>query len=247
MNFSGISRTSVVGMLARIPLRLIPPNTVLPVLQGELRGYKWIAGSSTHGCWLGSYEFKKQRLLSSLIPQASIVYDIGAHVGYYTLLFSKLVGDQGKVVAFEPLPENVKYLKSHIQLNRISNVTLFEVAVAKEPGTIFFRKVPDRSQGYIVQLPLGNDLQVSQVSIDRLVLSGEIAPPTHLKIDIEGAELLALKGAMDTLRNHRPMIFLATHGTEVHDACCKLLYGLGYELSPIVGETVATTDEILAK
>jgi len=129
INFSGITDNSVVGKVLRLPLKLIPGGTILPILQGNLKGKKWIVGSSNHGCWLGTYEFAKQRLFSETIREGSVVYDIGAHVGFYTLLASVLVGPKGKVVAFEPLPRNIYYLKKHLRLNQCKNVILVEAAV----------------------------------------------------------------------------------------------------------------------
>ena len=81
------------GRLLRFPLRLIPDRAVIPVLQGRMRGKRWIAGSSDHGCWLGSYEYAIRRVFEETITHGSIVYDVGAHVGYYTLLASELVGE----------------------------------------------------------------------------------------------------------------------------------------------------------
>ncbi len=57
MNLSGISDKSLFGKILRLPLRIIPAQTVMPIIQGKLKGKKWIVGASNHGCWLGSYEF----------------------------------------------------------------------------------------------------------------------------------------------------------------------------------------------
>lgn len=68
MNFSGISDQGLVGRILRAPLRLVPSRATVPILQGRLRGKKWIVGSSTHGCWLGSYEWEKQRGFAAAVP-----------------------------------------------------------------------------------------------------------------------------------------------------------------------------------
>src|ERR1700745_973314 len=100
-NLSGISNLTMIGKLLRAPLRLIPRSTVLPILQGPLRGKKWTAGSGSHGCWLGSYEYHKQRALQQELKVGNVVYDIGANVGFYTLLASVMIGDTGYVYSFE--------------------------------------------------------------------------------------------------------------------------------------------------
>lgn len=89
---------SPLGKLLRLPLKLIPDKTVLPVLQGKLKGKKWIKGSSINGCWLGTYEFDKQQLFQDYVKPGMVIYDVGANAGFYTLLSSVLTGNSGKVL-----------------------------------------------------------------------------------------------------------------------------------------------------
>ena len=114
MNFSKISNRTFYGKILRLPLKLIPKRMVVPIVRGPLRGKRWIVGASTHGCWLGSYEYQKQSIFKKTVKSGYVVYDIGAHVGFYTLLSSVLVGTQGKVIAFEPVQRNLEYLKKHV-------------------------------------------------------------------------------------------------------------------------------------
>src|ERR1700719_2260133 len=116
IDFSRISNASWPGRLIRLPLTVMPQSAIVPVLQGRLRGTRWLAGSSNHGCWLGSYELKKQREIEQAVKPGMVCYDIGAHVGFYTLLFAKLVGPSGRVFAFEPLPKNCAVIKRHLLL-----------------------------------------------------------------------------------------------------------------------------------
>lgn len=93
---------------------------VVPVLQGSLRGRKWIVGSSNHGCWLGSYEWKKQRLFTRTVSSGDVVFDIGAHVGFYTLLASVLVGgmDLYTPLAFTSQPTLFEGAFAHKQVQK---------------------------------------------------------------------------------------------------------------------------------
>lgn len=84
INISKIDYRSSIGKLLRLPLKLIPNSTVLPILQGKLKGKKWIKGSSINGCWLGIYEFDKQILFQDYIKAGMVVYDVGANAGFYT-------------------------------------------------------------------------------------------------------------------------------------------------------------------
>ncbi|MCG8403929.1 MAG: FkbM family methyltransferase [Phycisphaerales bacterium] len=243
MNLSGISYKSLLGKALRLPLRLIPSKAVVRVLQGSLKGKKWIAGSSNHGCWIGSYEHDKRVLFEGTLKESSVVFDIGANVGFYTLLASTLVGKEGHVFAFEPFPANLTYLKEHLRLNNIENVTVFDAAVSDKSGTTFFEEGPSRSMGHISST---GTLQVQTVVIDELVAAGNLPTPDYIKMDIEGAEVHALSGAKSMLSESHPTIFLATHGSDIHDECCRLLRSLDYELQSIDGTNLESSREILA-
>jgi len=243
MNISGISDKSLAGKAVRLPLRFIPLDMVLPILQGKLRGLKWIAGSSNHGCWLGSYEHHKRKAFEKMVAKGSVVFDIGANAGFYTLLASVLVGSQGKVFAFEPVPRNLRYLKEHLRINGIKNVSVIEAAVADCAGVAHFDAGPNPATGH---LAADGCLTVSTVSLDEMVRRGELLPPDYMKIDVEGAEANVLLGAKSVLTALRPTIFLATHGKELHNTCCELLRSMGYCVEPISGPALDQTDEVLA-
>ena len=112
------------GVLIRLPFRMVPKSIVIPILTGNLKGTRWIVGASNHSCWLGIYEPEQRKLFSRLVKPSQICYDFGAHAGFYTLLASRLVGEKGRVLAFEPNTLNLAYLRRHLELNRISNVPL---------------------------------------------------------------------------------------------------------------------------
>jgi FkbM family methyltransferase len=243
MDFSGISDKSLAGKALRLPLRLIPPDTVLPILQGKLRGFKWIAGSSNHGCWLGSYEYHKRKAFEERVAQGSVVFDIGANAGFYTLLASVLVGPQGRVFAFEPVPRNLRYLEEHLRINGIKNVSVIEAAVADCVGVGHFDAGPNPSMG---RLAADGCLTVRTVSLDEMVRRAELPPPDYLKIDVEGGELQVLHGAKCVLSDRHPIVFLAAHGKDLQHLCCELLRSLGYSVAPISGPALDQTDEVLA-
>lgn len=245
MNFSSISNRSLAGKALRIPLRLIPANAPVPILQGPLRGKLWVKGSSDNGCWLGSFEYQKQRLMSSMLHAGDTMYDVGANVGYYALLASHKVGPTGRVIAFEPLPANVRLVQRHLRLNRVRNVSVQEVAVSDHEGLARFAPHASNAMG---KLSEAGTLEVEMLSLDSLSETGQFPEPNLIKIDVEGAELGVLRGASHLLARARPTILLATHGAEVHRQCCDFLRGAGYELRPIDPSvaSISTTDEIIA-
>jgi FkbM family methyltransferase len=218
----------------------------MPILQGKLRGKKIIVGSSQHGCWLGSYEYHERLLFESLIKEGSVVFDLGAHVGYYSLLSSVLVGQTGKVFAFEPLPRNLFYLNKHIQINKINNVTVIDAAVSDSSGWTFFDEIPGNVGSFKGQISPKGKLKVRTVGLDDLIKRRETPIPNFVKIDIEGNELLALSGAKSLLANAHPTLFLSTHGPIIHKECCHFLKSLGYRLSSIDNKDIEKTKEILA-
>ena len=242
INFSGIANKTIFGKMLRLPLKLIPPETVMPILQGKLRGKKWIIGSGQHGAWLGSYEYEKQLLFQKMIQAGNVVYDLGSHSGFYSILASEIVGKHGKVVSFEPHPRNLHYLREHLRLNQAQNVTVIDAAVSDISGSVQFD-----GSGFTGHISSHQgDLQVKTVSLDELIETNQIPPPDFIKIDIEGAEALALQGARSMLSKLHPPILLATHGSEVHASCCQFLESLGYILKSVYGESIEKSDEILA-
>ena len=239
-----MSTGSILGKLIRLPLKLIPKSAVIPILQGKLKGKKWIAGSLMHGCWLGNYEYEKRIIFEKLISPGSIVFDIGANVGFYTLVASYLVGKEGKIYAFEPLKRNIAYLKKHLQLNKITNVEIFEVAVTNFTGTANFAETESPAEGH---LDKNGNIIVPTTSLEEIVRKQNLPYPKFIKIDIEGAELNALKGAKEILIKEHPTIFLSTHGKEIHTKCCEFLKSLNYKLEPInKKEPIEESSDIIA-
>ena len=223
---------------------MVPAKAQVCVLWGPLRGMRWIAGSSSNGCWIGTSEAEKLRGFANTIKLGQVVYDLGANVGYYTLLASILVGTKGRVISFEPNPRNLAYLQKHLELNKVTNCTIWEAAVGSAEGTSYFEG-PSRFEGHLIDASEGA-LAVKVVTLDCLVTAAKLPPPDVIKCDIEGGEYDALLGAANTLDKYGPTIFLATHGREVHQKCCNFLTNFGYHLTSINSSSIDETSELLA-
>jgi FkbM family methyltransferase len=243
IDFSALSGRSLAGRGLRGLLRLVPSGTSVRVLQGPLRGARWIVGSGTHGCWLGSYERRKQEAFAASIRPGQVVFDAGAHVGFYTLLASRRVGAEGAVVAFEPLPRNLAYLREHVRLNGVRNVEVVDAAVGEQEGVARFREGPNSSSGAV---DAGGALEAPMVTLDSFVACARAPRLDVIKMDIEGGEAAALRGGLETLRRFHPVVFLATHGPDAHAECLELLSSLGYGLGGLRGDPVDSTDEVVA-
>jgi FkbM family methyltransferase len=222
MDLSRIPKNSFLGRLLRLPLGFLPGKTIVPILQGELRGYRWIVGSGVHGYWLGSYEWDKQQFFCEVVREGQVVFDIGANVGFYTLLASCLVGPRGKVFAFEPLPENVRYLERHLELNECGNAEVLSLAMSDRCGFASFSLSGNRFVGCLDEQ---GELKVRVSSVDALVLEARLPFPDVMKIDVEGEELRVLRGASRTIERCQPLVLLATHNDHVHSLCVDFTIG----------------------
>ena len=214
----------------------------LPILKGTLAGTWWspASGGKIARVFLGSYEHEQTQLMANSFRQDSVFFDVGAHHGYYSLIASRVSGGRARIVAFEPDQENLAFLHKHIRANGLDQVEIVEAAVGAAAGTAGFSKGTGTGTGHIAE---NGEIQVPLVTLDDEVRCRNLCP-THIKIDVEGAELDVLTGARDTLQKHRPVLFLSTHGDKVHADCCQLLASMDYRLEPILGNNVATTSEV---
>jgi FkbM family methyltransferase len=165
------------------------------------------------GMNLSDYESALVETFCAQIAPGMTVIDAGAHVGIYSLLASTKVGPNGKVIAIEPSPTNAQLLKRHLRFNHCNNVEVIEAAVADKPGQITFNYRVDptdpgsfaNSMAYDIS---GESANVKVMTLDDICSS---LSPAVIKIDVEGAELLALRGAKKLLVKHRPTLIVAVH------------------------------------
>ena len=199
---------------------------VLPILSGPLKGYRWLLATRS-SFFFGTYEPAQSALFCKVVKPGDVVYDIGAHFGYYALLASKLVGTEGRVLAFEPSPPNLARLYRHIELNRCSNVQVLELAVSDHEGVAHFETRTGSGLGH-----LAPDGPV-EVKITRLDGLQGYPLPNVMKIDVEGAEVGVLRGANSLLAAAKPTIFLSLHGDDLKKACLEILATHGYTFQDI--------------
>jgi FkbM family methyltransferase len=251
-NITGLSKHSFIGKILRKSLKLvIPGGAVVPILQGPARGMKWLVGSSVNACWLGSYEFKKQQKILEFLKPGMMAYDIGAHAGFFTLIFSKVVGPSGKVYAFEPLPENIRFLRKHLELNKINNIIIEPVAVSNKNEEISFFKHSETYKGNILNKESDtlDNIKVVSITIDQYTETSK-QYPDFIKMDVEGAESMVLTGMAKLLETKKPILFIALHNEEVTKECSLILKKYKYEIFDLEGNAIdlyrTFIDEIIA-
>jgi FkbM family methyltransferase len=167
--------------------------------------------------FLGTYEEDVQVCLRNHVKEGMTVYNIGAHIGFFTLGLGQQVGSVGTVVSFEPNPEARKRLIEQISLNRIGGrVNVEGCALSDVDGCADFSIALSNTQGRFVDLPYvkpGLVIQVPCKRLDTYIREGGPIPDIVL-MDVEHAEGRVLRGMEDTIRNHRPTIILEMHGPE---------------------------------
>jgi FkbM family methyltransferase len=180
--------------------------------------YLPISHSQIGSIAFGDLESSVQEAMVRHLPPGAVMYDIGANIGFFSLLGARLAGPEpGHVYAFEPAPENAQAIRVNADRNEFTNITVIAKAVGEARRRVRLQLVDDaawsRLEGYGAH-PLTEDvLEVDQVAIDELLASGELRPPALVKIDVEGAELAVLEGMRETIAAHRPAIVCELHGT----------------------------------
>jgi FkbM family methyltransferase len=196
------------------------------------------------GYVLGTADYDEQTWFAEHVASGSTFYDIGANVGFFTLVAAKIVGAEGVVVAFEPLPANVGQLEKNVALNALSNVTVIPKAVGAIEGVaglVLGDDARDNSRLSDGQTDGEDEIEVPVTTVDAAVREHDLRMPDVMKIDVEGAEIDVLRGALETIRRSRPLIVVEVHGigSEFADFADQELSSLGYR-----AETMSTGDAL---
>jgi FkbM family methyltransferase len=151
------------------------------------------------------------RFLERSLGEATTVIDIGAHLGFYTLLMSSRVGARGHVLAFEPSPREFHHLKTHIRINRCTNIQPEELALGDRNGhmALFVVDAPWTTRNSLRPPKIDGVQSVAArvATLDEYLLEKGIQDVDLIKLDAEGAELKILRGAVSLLsRSRRPII-----------------------------------------
>ena len=191
------------------------------------------------------YEVEIRDLLHGLIRPGMTVFDVGAHVGYYTLMAARLVGPSGRVYAFEAEPENYAILKKNVELNGYKNVTCIPKAVSNQSGLLtLYVSSQGNDRNTIINDPraisLGTKREVPAITLDEFAASIGWSQVDVIKMDVEGAEPMALAGMsrlLDRSQNlHLVMEFapeiIRSGGTDPIDFL-RTLTCLGIKITPV--------------
>ena len=191
------------------------------------KGLKFNVGESIAGYLLGTQEPHVQAAIIHLVKSGMIVYDLGANVGFLTLLFARAVGANGKVIAFEPVPANADRIVLNAKLNGFDHVIVRCEAISKSDGTARFAVGAFATIGKLETKPPSLTEEIREVptrSVDSVL--SELPSPDLIKVDIEGAEVDCLNGAGELLKGRRPLLLIELHGT--NESVNEILTGAHY-------------------
>lgn len=186
--------------------------------------------------WLGFGELAIQRQFAKVIKKSFIVYDIGAYIGFHSLIAGRLAGPLGKVYCFEPFPKNNERLKLHILLNKMQDrVFCIPKAVTDKAGKAICHYRGHDTMYYFTNIDCSGEYNsaiggpvVETISLDEFIFQEGHPAPNLIKIDVEGGELKVLLGAQRLLREFKPSIICEIHSIELARQVYEELKRLGY-------------------
>ncbi len=164
--------------------------------------------------FFGRYEIEKSQTIfwNNYLKPGMIVFDVGANIGYYSLMTAKRIGSNGRVYAFEPVTLTFRELTKNIQLNRFSNILPQKIALSNIQGLaeIFTANQSNTgTSGFSEQSNFsGIKETVDTIEGDKFIYSNNISRLDVIKIDVEGAELKVLGGLKDALKRFRPLVLI---------------------------------------
>jgi len=201
---------------------------------------------------LAGHEPATMSVLRELVRPGAVVYDIGAHLGLYSIVLARLAGPGGHVYCLEANPVCLYFLQANLALNRVGQCEILPVAILGERTTAEFTiNYHNLLLGIAKDSPFatkpGHRIGVPALDLDHLVADYDLRPPDLIKMDIEGAEVAAIRGMQGTIERHRPTLLFELHGQGAARTTLEAIRGAGYTFrEPASGKDFADADELIA-
>lgn len=217
-----------IGLMQRIYTRMIEPGLKIEVIPEDHIQQQLF--------WYGVYEAEAVTTWQQLCKADSVVLDIGANIGYYSLL-AAAIAKQGKVYAFEPIPSLQQRIRRNMVLNRFQNIHLVPAAASDRDGKVKMHVAAADNIGMSGLRPQenfsGETIEVNAIRIDDWAVKYNIGKIDLVKIDTEGAEWLVLQGMVETLKRYRPAVIIEVMDEllRLFDRSAKDIYGYFEELN----------------
>jgi FkbM family methyltransferase len=241
--FANFRRLPVIGPLLRwAGAKLVPRDTLtwIQVQRGPAKGI-WLRLNPRTGrdYFSGEAEPEVQALMQKYLLAGMTFYDVGANIGFFSLLAARLVGPTGRVIAFEADPEVAARLREHVARNDGASISVEEKAAWSSAAPVLFARAdpslsPDRGLGHVVAAG-ATEIPHSAIRVETVVLdeyAAGVRAPDFIKCDVEGAEVDVFRGAQTILTEKKPIILCEMHGEENRQALLREFGGLAYRCEP---------------
>lgn len=233
---SGLRRIPLLGdLLSWTSRKLVPRESLIwvQIRNGPAEGL-WMRVNPRTGqnVQKGIGEPEVQQALVDYLRPGMTFYDLGANIGFFSLMAGRIVGPQGRVFSFEADPEIAARLRENLARNQFTYAQAIQKAVWSESSTVSFARVdpgtsPDRGLGHVSTDASGaGSITVEAISLDQFALSNPA--PDFLKCDVEGAEVAVFQGAANLLSSKRPILLVEMHSPENQRALLEKFSALGY-------------------
>lgn len=183
----------------------------------ERGGIRYRLDISDYGqyCLYFSVDKEPREKLYKLARNGTTVIDVGTNIGETLLNFAR-INTEGQNIGFEPVPATYETAKNNVELNRFNNIVLVNMGLSDVEETLTFNKTSDFHSGGVFltrdeENRGGNSVET--VRLDQFVAANEIVNVSLIKIDVEGFEMNVLKGASETLRRFRPILFMEVNNS----------------------------------
>jgi FkbM family methyltransferase len=203
------------ALLRRIRQRPVPPPILYNWMEALILELHLDNEFGRHLYMNGTIEPNELALIGRVLEPGMTFIDVGANEGVFALLAARRVGDAGRVIAIEPSRRELGRLRRNIALNGFANVRVIEAALAEVPGSLALHVADDEHAGHNTlgafayeSVHVARSEAVPALTMDEVVAGVGGGRADIVKMDIEGAELRALRGASATLREARPLILL---------------------------------------
>lgn len=236
-----------VGWALRKLARRFPEGSVVEIRSGVAAGLRWKRFHRyLSGFWVGHFELEIQNALSRELKAGDVVYDVGANAGFFTVIAARLVGPSGRVVSFDPAPENVESVREQVRINGFAPYcTAVQQAVGGAEGRATFSSSAAGSPtGHLGGAGQGErSVAVAVTTLDAAVET--YGRPTFIKLDVEGAEGEVMAGAARLLAGaggaegaRRPTWLIELHGLQCEADVQRELSSRGYRFFDLAGRPV---------
>lgn len=192
--------------IAGEPLHWLFNDAIVKVDFSGLNYYFYCAKGYDFNVYLNPYyhEYDVASFIVNVLQKGDVFIDAGAHGGLYSLLSGKIVGSKGKIIAIEPNPDNLKFLRYNLKLNKLNNTTIIAKAASDEKLKINLHYEPMRTALTSTGVGASKSVEVETTVLDEL--TEDYSSIKLLKIDTEGYDFKILKGAPHTLQKTRYLV-----------------------------------------